>query len=551
MPANRVHELTMVRARVAKKDPAAIYHLGYQYYYGKCGLQRDMRKSVDLWTEAAELGSIEAHQFVLPKMGYTEAIESIKIMFLKGNATKEQYAEALNGYHQVVAEEMKSHDRDEETWIYKLKRALYPPGQLLIPPHLITFLDWPETTAGDARRRRAARIGEKEELYSSEISWQAGGAVENVRFGLIGQDSQPGTLSEQSDRRTYAIRRQASRNIRGDPAGPINPRFFWPRRRMRRERGAIDMCSFHRRRGQIVSLCHSQGVHSRPPVGQINLPATDCPAVVDSSSGLWAVLLKNWRHTAMNCVPVADAGGDESCANCGKTGSGTVKLKDCAACRLVKYCGVDCQKVHRKQHKNLCKQRVAELEDELLYSQGHERPEGDFCPICTLPIPLPMNEHSFFKVCCSKRICSGCTFAAKKRGMSGCPFCRTSLPDSDADVLASIQKRVLKKDPAAIDFLGRSYANGNLGLQRDMQKSVNLWTEAAELGSIEALCNLGLAHVTEFNDVATAVKFWTKAAMQGHVESRHNLGSIEAQKGNHDRAVKHLMIAVKMGGKDS
>ncbi|EJK57558.1 hypothetical protein THAOC_22386 [Thalassiosira oceanica] len=430
--SNRVHELTMVRARVAKKDPAAIYHLGYQYYYGKCGLQRDMRKSVDLWTEAAELGSIEAHQFVLlrhimisAKMGYTEAIESIKIMFLKGNATKEQYAEALNGYHQVVAEEMKSHDRDEETWIYKLKRALYPPGQLLIPPHLITFLDWPETTAGDARRRRAARIGEKKELYSSEISWQAGGAVENVRFGLIGQD--------------------------------------------------------------------------------------------------------NWRHTAMNCVPVAD-GGDESCANCGKTGSGTVKLKDCAACRLVKYCGVDCQKVHRKQHKNLCKQRVAELEDELLYSQGHERPEGDFCPICTLPIPLPMNEHSFFKVCCSKRICSGCTFAAKKRGMSGCPFCRTSLPDSDADVLASIQKRVLKKDPAAIDFLGRSYANGNLGLQRDMQKSVNLWTEAAELGSIEALCNLGLAHVTEFNDVATAVKFWTKAAMQGHVESRHNLGSNRSSK---------------------
>ncbi|EJK52111.1 hypothetical protein THAOC_28651, partial [Thalassiosira oceanica] len=180
MPANRVHELTMVRTRVAKKDPAAIYHLGYQYYYGKCGLQRDMRKSVDLWTESAELegvGQDEAkavefftkaamrghaesrrnlgcfeggkggttndravrHIMISAKMGYTEAIESIKIMFLKGNATKEQYAEALNGYQ--VVEEMKSHDRDEETWIYKLKRALYPPGQLLIPPHLITFLD--------------------------------------------------------------------------------------------------------------------------------------------------------------------------------------------------------------------------------------------------------------------------------------------------------------------------------------------------------------------------------------------------------------------------
>ncbi|EJK68666.1 hypothetical protein THAOC_10132 [Thalassiosira oceanica] len=58
--------------------------------------------------------------------------------------------------------------------------------------------------------------------------------------------------------------------------------------------------------------------------------------------------------------------------------------------RLVKFCGVDCQRAHRKQHKKACKQRVAELKDEQLYSQGHERPDGDFCPICTLPIPLPM-----------------------------------------------------------------------------------------------------------------------------------------------------------------
>ena len=70
------------------------------------------------------------------------------------------------------------------------------------------------------------------------------------------------------------------------------------------------------------------------------------------------------------------------------------KLKNCTAYRLVKYCGVDCQKAHRKQHKKACKQRAAELKDERLYSQGHERPEGDFCPICTLLIPLRMDDHS-------------------------------------------------------------------------------------------------------------------------------------------------------------
>jgi len=84
---------------------------------------------------------------------------------------------------------------------------------------------------------------------------------------------------------------------------------------------------------------------------------------------------------------------------------------------------VDCQKAHRKQHKKACKQRAAELKDEQLYSQGHERPEGDFCPICTLPIPIPMDEHSSFNVCCMKMICNGCTVAAAKRGMFDCAFC--------------------------------------------------------------------------------------------------------------------------------
>mmetsp|Transcript_13042 Transcript_13042/g.30009 ORF Transcript_13042/g.30009 Transcript_13042/m.30009 type:complete len:420 (-) Transcript_13042:29-1288(-) len=103
----------------------------------------------------------------------------------------------------------------------------------------------------------------------------------------------------------------------------------------------------------------------------------------------------------MSCIAVAD----DVCANCGKgsaSGSegGTVKLKNCTACRLVKYCSVGCQKAHRKQHKNACEKRAAELlqsnpfascrglikeeqpckkaaelKEEQLYSQGHERTE--------------------------------------------------------------------------------------------------------------------------------------------------------------------------------
>ncbi|EJK48616.1 hypothetical protein THAOC_32572 [Thalassiosira oceanica] len=266
--------------------------------------------------------------------------------------------------------------------------------------------------------------------------------------------------------------------------------------------------------------------------------------------------LLNGPNRTMNCVPVDGDGVEEACANCGKTGSDTVKLKDCTACRLVKYCGVDCQRAHRKQHKKACKKRAAELKDERLYSQGHERPEGDFCPICTLPIPLPMSKYSRFNTCCMKRVCIGCDYAAQKRGMHDCAFCRTPIPDniSDADVLAMIQARVAKKDPVAINHLAQKYFYGRLGLQKDVRRAFELFTDAAEHGSIESLFSLGnvyrLGEGVE-KDMEKAVELFEKAAMQGHVDSRHNLGYNEVEKGNYNRAVRHLLISAKMGERAS
>ena len=255
----------------------------------------------------------------------------------------------------------------------------------------------------------------------------------------------------------------------------------------------------------------------------------------------------------MSCIAVDD-GAAGVCANCGKHGSETVKLKNCAACRLVKYCGVDCQKAHRTLHKKACKQRAEELKYEQLDSQGHERPEGDFCPICTLPIPFPSGKHSVLNVCCMKSVCNGCVLAACKMGMGDCAFCRAPFPDSDACMLSMVQARVEKKDPDAIKFLGEQYYQGLLGLPKDTQKAIDLYTEAAELGSIEALAKLGIAYGTGNGvqqDKKKAVHFYEKAAMQGHVQSRHNIGSYEGMAGNHDRAVRYFLISAKMGFEDS
>ena len=186
--------------------------------------------------------------------------------------------------------------------------------------------------------------------------------------------------------------------------------------------------------------------------------------------------------------------------------------------------------------------------------QGHERPEGDFCPICTLSIPLPMHDHAGFNVCCMKMICHGCIFAAEKRGMHDCPFCRTNRPVDDAGELAMVRARVLKKDPEAICKLAGWYFHGELGVQKDMRKAVELWTEAAGLGSVQALNSLGISYclgngVQE--DKVKGIRFLEKAAMQGHVDSRYQLGWVEENKGNYDRAVRHLLISAKMGDEDS
>ncbi|EJK61111.1 hypothetical protein THAOC_18449, partial [Thalassiosira oceanica] len=142
-----------------------------------------------------------------------------------------------------------------------------------------------------------------------------------------------------------------------------------------------------------------------------------------------------------------------------------------------------------------------------------------------------------------------CDIAAQKRGMLGCAFAGHPSPENDADRLAMIQTRAENKDPAAINILGQKYFFGELGLQKDMRRVVDLYTEAAELGSAKALFNLGFAYQNGDGvqqDKAMAVEFYEKVAMKGHATSRCNLGCYEGRKGNHDRTARHFLISGKL-----
>ena len=95
------------------------------------------------------------------------------------------------------------------------------------------------------------------------------------------------------------------------------------------------------------------------------------------------------------------------CASCGVAEVDDVNLKECNGCDLVNYCSDACQELHRPEHETVCKERAAELRDEILFKQPEGSHLGD-CPICCLPLSLNMNEN-MLQTCCSKLICNGCS----------------------------------------------------------------------------------------------------------------------------------------------
>ena len=95
-------------------------------------------------------------------------------------------------------------------------------------------------------------------------------------------------------------------------------------------------------------------------------------------------------------------------------------------------------------------------------------------------------------------------------------------------------------------ILGSYYTQGQLGLLQDRDKGIELWKQAAGLGSSQAHYHLGNKYF-HGGSMKIAKFHYETAAMAGHEEARSNLGTLEAQSGNMERAVKHWAIASSAG----
>ncbi len=244
-------------------------------------------------------------------------------------------------------------------------------------------------------------------------------------------------------------------------------------------------------------------------------------------------------------ISMSSSEADEVCANCGKAEVDNVKLKMCTACKLVKYCSVECQRNHRPQHKKACKKRAAEIRDDNLFRQPDGTHLGE-CSICCLPLPLDLSKSGMYS-CCSQSICKGCSHANRLRETEQrlechrCPFCREPVPKTDEENEKAAMERVKANDPAAICQMG-----GRCDDKGDYEGAIQYWTKAAVLGDMGAHYNLSIMYHKGKGvekDMKKTVYHLEEADIGGHPEARYNLGCYENDNGRVDRAMRHYIIS--------
>jgi TPR repeat protein len=101
-----------------------------------------------------------------------------------------------------------------------------------------------------------------------------------------------------------------------------------------------------------------------------------------------------------------------------------------------------------------------------------------------------------------------------------CPFCKSDRTGkTDGEKFEEIMKRVEVNDAYSMCVLADQYIDGNEGLLQDSERAIELWKQAAALGSSKAHCNLGDIYRERGNSKKEKFHF-EAAAMAGHEIAR-------------------------------
>lgn len=189
-------------------------------------------------------------------------------------------------------------------------------------------------------------------------------------------------------------------------------------------------------------------------------------------------------------------------------------------------------------------------------------PPKEECPICMLPIPysgVRCGIRTAYMPCCGKVLCLGCMKISEENINKGklknlCAFCRMPMAHTKKEIVRRCERRMTLGDKEAYFSLGCDYSNAKNGLQRDMNKALELWNQSAELGSVRAHYELARVYLRGESegvdkDGKKAVYHMMHAAIGGHELARFTLG---CQIINNKRsAMRHFMISARAGDKQS
>jgi hypothetical protein len=215
----------------------------------------------------------------------------------------------------------------------------------------------------------------------------------------------------------------------------------------------------------------------------------------------------------------------------------------------VNVVAIRCQK---KSGDNEAVEQRTKFGDEVLFQQPKATDLGD-CPICMIPLPTNNEDEVVMYSCCSKIVCGGCNYAhqvATPWSLRSCPFCRKLMPETEEECYQLRMKRVEMNDPMALYQEGQIRRN-----RKEYLIGIESLTKAAALGSAGA--HLSLAEMYQYGegvdkDDGKKVYHLEQAAIRGHMLARYKLACDENDdKGNLDRAVRHLIIAAKQGENQS
>lgn len=109
-------------------------------------------------------------------------------------------------------------------------------------------------------------------------------------------------------------------------------------------------------------------------------------------------------------------------------------------------------------------------------------------------------------------------------------------------------------DADAVFTMGASYMYGDDDTQQDIQKALELFLRAVQLGSIEAHNKIGMLYSDGnylLKDPKKSIYHFQQGAVKGCEYARFHIGLEEFKMGNIDRAIKHWVIGASIGHKSS